>query len=146
MTLARFRNATIALVVFNLAGTVVSWTAHLTKPGTSSAHAIVAGTEFTAPLLFVAFWIVFAVLLSTKSRATTVSLWLMTLFAVGFAFGDVTELLKNNIGVSSGKWHLILFADVVSLSLGLGVAVLGLATIVRSRQDRRARALEPAVR
>jgi hypothetical protein len=135
MTLTRFRDATIALIGFNLVGTVAAWTFHLTKPGTSAAHAVLAGTEFTAPLLFVAIWVVFAVLLSNASRAATVSLWLMTLFAVGFAFGDVTELFKDNIGVSAAKWHLILAADVLSLMFGLTVAALGVATIVnRTRQ------------
>jgi hypothetical protein len=144
MTLTRFRNATIALIGFNLAGTVATWTFHLAKPGTSAAHAVLAGTEFTAPLLFVAVWIVFAVLLSNGSRSATASLWLMTLFAVGFVFGDLTELFKHNIGVSAAKWHLILAADVLSLAFGVTVAVLGVVTIVRSHRDHRSQPLAPA--
>ena len=57
MTTGRFRAAAAALITFNLAGTVLTWTAHLSKPGTSNAHAILNGTEFTGPLFFIAVWI-----------------------------------------------------------------------------------------
>jgi hypothetical protein len=134
MALNRFRIATATLILFNVVGTVVTSTTHLSKPGTSSAHAIMSGTEFTAPLIFIALWIVFVAMMSTKGRAATVGLWLMTMFAAVFAFGDVTELFKKNIGVSSNRWHLILASDVVSLAIGLTVVVFGIAAITSSRR------------
>jgi hypothetical protein len=57
MALNRLRTATAALILFNVVGTIVTWTTHLTKPGMSNAHAILSGTEFTAPLIFIALWI-----------------------------------------------------------------------------------------
>jgi len=144
MTLARFRIAAIVLVVFNLVGTVLTWAFELDKPGTSAAHAVAQGTEFTGPLLFVGLWVVLIALMWTHGRAATVSMWLMTLFAFGFAFGDLTELFKSNVGVSGTKWDLILAADVVSLALGLTVGIMGVSTIIHLRRERAARRVEPA--
>jgi hypothetical protein len=135
MALGRFRMATVALIVFNIVGSIVTWTAGLSKPGTSMAHAIAGGTEVTGPLVFIALWIGFAVMMRGTGRAAVVSIWLMTAFGVLFAFGDLTELFKKNIGVSAAKWHFILAADVVSLIMGLAVAVFGVMTIRESRRN-----------
>ena len=134
MALNRFRIAVAVLILFNAVGTVVSWAAHLSKPGTSAANAIVGGTEFTGPIIFIALWVGFVAMMAMTGRIATIALWLMTLFAAVFAFGAITELFKKNIGVTTGKWHFIIGADVVSLAIALAVAVLGIAAIARSHQ------------
>lgn len=134
MTFQRFRVAVIALVIFNLAGTLVTWVAHLSKPGTSTSHAWLAGTEFTGPLLFIAIWVASTALLWAGDRAATAGTWLMTLFAALFSVGEISELLKSNVGVSSGKWDAISALAVVGLAIGLLAATLGVVTIVRARR------------
>ena len=134
MALNRFRIAASILILFNAVGTVVSWAAHLSKPGTSDAHAIVAGTEFTGPIIIIALWIGCVAMMLMTGRIATIGLWLMTVFAAVFDFGAITELFKKNIGVTTSKWHFIIGADVVSLAVGLAVAVLGIAVIARSRR------------
>jgi hypothetical protein len=129
MALNRFRVATAILILFNVLGAVVTWTVHLSKPGTSAGDAILGGTEFTAPLILIVLWIGFLVMMSKTGRVASVGLWLMTAFAAVFAFGDVTELFKKNIGVSASKWHSILALTGISLALGLAVAVLGIIAI-----------------
>jgi hypothetical protein len=61
----------------------------------------------------------------------------MILFAVAFALGDLTELFKNNVGVSAAKRNLVLAADVVSLVVGLTTCVLGIAAIAAARRTTR---------
>lgn len=77
MALSRFRIAVVILILFNVVGTVVSWAAHLSKPGTSAANAIVGGTEFTGPIIFIALWIGFVVMMSMTGRIVTIGLWVM---------------------------------------------------------------------
>jgi hypothetical protein len=59
MTSSRFQLAAITLIAFNIVGTVMIWTMHLSKPGTSNAYAILNGTEFTGPIFFIVAWAVF---------------------------------------------------------------------------------------
>lgn len=54
MTINRFRIAAYILIGFNILGTLLTWTAHLQKPGTGAASAVADGTQFTGPLIFVA--------------------------------------------------------------------------------------------
>ena len=88
-----------------------------------------SGTEFTAPLIFLVLWVGFLVMMSNAGRVATVGLWLMTLFAAVFSFGEVTEFFKKNIGVSAAKWHLILGLAGIWLAVGLAVTGLGITTI-----------------
>lgn len=57
MILRNFRVAAAVLILFNLIGTVITWTAHLVKPGTANTAAVLSGTEFTGPLVFLALWV-----------------------------------------------------------------------------------------
>jgi hypothetical protein len=134
MALNRFRIATAVLIIFNVVGTVVTRTAHLSKPGTSVRDAILGGTEFTAPLIFLVLWIGFLVMMSKTGRIATVGRWLMAAFAAVFAFGDVTELFKKNVGLSASKWHSVLALTGVSLAMGFAVAVLGIIAIASTRR------------
>lgn len=54
MTLSRYRAVAIAFVGFNVVGTVLTWIAHLQKPGTSLRNAIGSGTEITGPVVLIA--------------------------------------------------------------------------------------------
>lgn len=134
MALHRFRLAAAAWIAFNIVGTVVTWTAHLSKPGTATTHAILQGTEFTGPLVLIALWIAAVALTYRTGRAAVVGVWLTTLFALVYAVGDVTELTKSNIGVSAGKWHAILALDALGLAVALCAVVFGIAAIAQTRQ------------
>ncbi len=134
MTISHFRTAAVALIAFNLTGTLITWAAHLSKPGTSDAHAILQGTEFTGPLAFVACWIVCAVMLWMTGSAARVAAWLMTLFALAFSVGEVSELVKSNVGVSSAKWNVIIALDAFGLVLALTTVALGALTVARRRR------------
>jgi hypothetical protein len=137
MTLKNFRAAAEVLIVFNLIGTVVSWTAHLVKPGTSNVHALYAGTEFTSPVIFTAFWIVFVLMMlraGVFGTVRTVGAILMTLSALIFLIGETSELFKSNVGISSGKWDFVKAASGVGVIIALVTVILGVGYLVTSRR------------
>jgi len=130
MTSRHFQVAAIVLIVFNVVGTALSWTAHLSKPGTSNLHAVVNGTEFTGPIVFIAAWIVLVAMTWGRGRIATIGTVLMTVFAVLFSAGEISELFKSNIGVSTGKWDVILAATVAGLVIGATTVGLGAAVLM----------------
>ena len=134
MTLKRFRVAASVLIIFNVIGTVVTWTEHLVKPGTSHAHTIFGGTEFTGPLLFIGLWIVLVLLTLVHGKPRMIGVALMTLFAAVFTTGEFHELFKRNIGISTGKWHFVLGACVVGIPIALATLISGIGYLVTSRR------------
>jgi len=143
VTLKRFRVAASVLIIFNVIGTVVTWTEHLVKPGTSHAHAIFAGTEFTGPLLFIGLWIVFVLLTLAQGKPRIIGVALMAVFAAVFTSGEISELFKRNVGISTGKWHFVLGACVVGIPIALATLICGIGYLVTSRKGPRVeRALE----
>ena len=132
----RFHTAAIALIAFNLVGTVLTWTVHLAKPGTSDMHAVGQGTQFTGPLFFIAAWCVFAAMSYARGRVAVVGTVLMSLAALGFAFGEVSELVQHNVGVSDAKWSFILGASVVGAVLGVATAATGARSLLARRRER----------
>ena len=133
LTLGNFRLGASVLIVFNLIGTVVTWTDHLVKPGTANGHAFIAGTEFTSPVLFTVLWIVFVVMTLRKSAIGRVGAILMTVSALVFLIGESSELFKSNVGLSSGKWDFVLGASAVGIVLAVATVILGIGHLVRSR-------------
>jgi hypothetical protein len=134
MATDRFRTAAGVLIAFNLICTVVTWTAHLAKPGTATAHAILNGTEFTAPFVLIVPWIACFAAMFVAGRVARVGRSLMTVFATVYSIGDVTELAKNNIGVSTANWHTIITLDAIGLTLGVLTATLGVLSIAQARR------------
>jgi hypothetical protein len=136
--LKRLQIAAIALIGFNLVGTILTWIAHLTKPGTGDANVIGGGTLFTGPLFLLALVIV-ALLLTRSSRpaVATVGVVLLTLFALGFTVGEVSELFQHNVGISGAKWDVVLAASVVGVVLGAATAAMGVRTLVANRKTAR---------
>ena len=135
MTLSRFRVFAIALVAFNIVGTVLTWIAHLQKPGTSLAHAFGDGTEFTGPIfLIVLSCIAFAMTYVSRRFVWVVGVAWLGLWGLGFAFGETTELFKHNVGVSSGKWDAVLALSVIGLVVGIVCAVGSALTLRESRR------------
>ena len=134
MTLTNFRIVAVMLIIFSLIGTIVTWTAHLVKPGTPNTEAILSGTEFTAPLVFIASWMVFVLMTRIRGMVGTVGMVLMTLAALVFAIGETTELFKSNIGLNSAKWTFVLAASVVGLAIAVITVVLGIGYLVKSRK------------
>jgi len=134
MTLNNFRAAASVLIAFCLVGTVVTWSAHLSAPGTARSDAILMGTEFTSPLAFTAAWIVFVLLTFTGGITRKLGVALMTLSALIYAFGDTTELFKSNVGVSDGKWTFIIVATGVGMAIALVTLMLGIGYFVGQRR------------
>ena len=132
-TLGNFRRGAWVLIVFNLIGTLVTWTDHLAKPGTANAHAFIAGTEFTSPVLFTLLWIVFVLLTLRKSAIGRIGAILMTVSALVFLIGETSELFKSNVGLSSGKWDFVLGASGVGIVLAVATLILGIRHLVRPR-------------
>lgn len=135
MTINRFRAAAGVLIAFNIIGTILTWTAHLQKPGTSAANAIGAGTLFTGPLVLVALGVVALVLTySTRRWLARTGIVLLALYGAGFAIGEITELLQHNIGISAGRWDVVIAGSIIGAIIGITEALLAVKALVRSRQ------------
>ena len=139
MNSTTFRVTAGVLIGFNILGTIVTWAAHLTKPGTSAASAIGGGTQFTGPLFLLVVALV-ALLMAGAARhwiAVTGTV-LVTLFAAGFTVGEVSELFQHNVGMSAAKWDVVLAGAVIGAILGVSSAVLGVRALLVRRAASRA--------
>jgi hypothetical protein len=135
MTANRFRAAAWALIGFNVLGTIVTWAAHLEKPKTGAAHAIAAGTAFTGPLLLVALGIIAMVItFSARRWLAGIGIILLALYGAGFAIGEISELFQHNIGMSTGRWDVVIAGSVIGAVIGITEAVLAVQTLVRTRR------------
>ena len=135
MTANRFRAVAWVLIGFNILGTILTWAAHLQKPGTGAATAIAGGTQVTGPLLLVAVAIVaVAVTYSARRWLARTGIVLLALFGAGFAFGEITELFQHNIGISAGRWDVVIAASVIGAIIGITEAFLAVKTLLTSRQ------------
>jgi hypothetical protein len=134
----RFRIAAGTLIGFNILGTIVTWIAHLQKAGTGVANAIAGGTQFTGPLILVA--IALAALAATFSARRWLALtgvFLLGLYGAGFAVGEVSELFQRNVGISAGRWDMVLAGSVIGAVIGIAAAVLAVAALVGRRRAAR---------
>jgi hypothetical protein len=134
-----FRVTAGVLIGFNVLGTIVTWAAHLTKPGTSAASAIGGGTQFTGPLFLLAVALVALLMAGAARRWIAVTgTVLVALFAAGFTVGEVSELFQHNVGMSAAKWDVVLAGAVVGAILGVSSAVLGVRVLLARRAAGRA--------
>jgi hypothetical protein len=134
-----FRVAAGVLIGFNILGTIVTWAAHLTKPGTSAASAIGGGTQFTGPLFLLAVALIALLMAGAARRWVAVTgTVLVTLFAAGFTVGEVSELFQHNVGMSAAKWDVVLAGAVIGAILGVSSAVLGVRVLLARRAAGRA--------
>jgi hypothetical protein len=134
-----FRVTAGVLIGFNILGTIVTWAAHLTKPGTSAASAIGGGTQFTGPLFLLAVALVALLMAGAARRWVAVTgTVLVTLFAAGFTVGEVSELFQHNVGISAAKWDVVLAGAVIGAILGVSSAVLGVRVLLARRAAGRA--------
>ena len=132
-----FRVTAGVLIGFNVLGTIVTWAAHLTKPGTSAASAIGGGTQFTGPLFLLAVALVALLMAGAARRWIAVTgTVLVTLFAAGFTVGEVSELFQHNVGMSAARWDVVLAGAVIGAILGVGSAVLGVRVLLTRHADR----------
>lgn len=135
MTANHFRTAAWVLIGFNILGTILTWAAHLQKPRTGAANAIAAGTPFTSPLLLVALGIVAMVLtFSARRWLAGLGISLLGLYGAGFAIGEITEPFQHNVGISAGRWDVVIVGSVIGAIIGITVAVLALQSLVRMRR------------
>ena len=139
MNSTTFRVTAGVLIGFNILGTIVTWVAHLTKPGTSAASAIGGGTQFTGPLFLLAVALIALLMAGAARRWIAVTgTVLVTLFAAGFTVGEVSELFQHNVGMSAAKWDVVLAGAVIGAILGVGSAVLGVRVLLARRAAGRA--------
>jgi hypothetical protein len=130
-----FRILAGCLIVYNLAGTIGTWSDHLVKAGTSHAHAIMNGTEFTGPLAYVALWCVFLGLTFFGGRVRIVGVVLMSLAAFTYSIGQITELAKSHIdGLSTHKYHVVIGLTWVGLALAVATVVTGFLYLMGYRR------------
>jgi hypothetical protein len=139
MNSTTFRVTAGVLIGFNILGTIVTWVAHLTKPGTSAASAIGGGTQFTGPLFLLAVALIALLMAGAARRWIAVTgTVLVTLFAAGFTVGEVSELFQHNVGMSAAKWDVVLAGAVIGAILGVSSAVLGVRVLLARRAAGRA--------
>jgi hypothetical protein len=135
MTINRFRIAASFLIGFNILGTLLTWAAHLQKPGTGAANAVASGTLFTGPLILVAIGaIALALTFSARRALVRVGAVLLVLYGAGFAFGEVTELFQRNVGIGPVRWDIVLAGSVIGVVIGLSCAALGVLALVAQRR------------
>lgn len=138
MTINRFRIAAAVLIGFNVVGTILTWLAHLQKPGTGVANAIGGGTQFTGPLVIVAIASLSLVATASPRRwpmrfgAVLIGLW-----GAGFTIGEISELFQTNVGISAARWDFVLAASVLGGVIGSTTAVLAVRSMRRPAQGRR---------
>jgi hypothetical protein len=139
MNSTTFRVTAGVLIGFNILGTIVTWAAHLTKPGTSAAAAIGGGTQFTGPLFLLAVALIALLMAGAARRWVAVTgTVLVTLFSAGFTVGEVSELFQRNVGISAARWDVVLAGAVVGAILGVSSAVLGVRVLLARRAASRA--------
>jgi len=138
MAANRFRTAAWALIGFNILGTILTWAAHLQKPGTGAANAIAAGTVITGPLLLVALGIVAIVLtFSARRWLAAIGISLLALYGFGFAYGEIIVFFQHNVGIGADRWDVVIAASAIGAIIGITTAVLGVQTLVRMRRENR---------
>jgi hypothetical protein len=139
MNSTTFRVTAGVLIGFNILGTIVTWAAHLTKPGTRAASAIGGGSQFTGPLFLLAVALIALLMAGAARRWVAVTgTVLVTLFAAGFTVGEVSELFQHNVGMSAAKWDVVLAGAVIGAILGVSSAVLGVRVLLARRAAGRA--------
>jgi hypothetical protein len=145
MTVNRFRAAAGTLIGYNILGTILTWVAHLQKPGVGAANAIAGGTQFTGPLVLVVLGAAaLALTFSGRRRVAGTGVVLIILYGAGFAIGEVSELFQHNVGISAGRWDVVLAGSVIGAAIGITCAVLGMALLVAQRRVSRRVGSAPA--
>ncbi len=145
MTINHFRVAAGTLIGYNILGTVLTWAAHLQKPGVGAANAITGGTQFTGPLVLVVLAsAALALTFSARRRVAGTGVFLVSLFGAGFAIGEISELFQHNVGISAGRWDVVLAGSVIGAAIGITCAVLGAALVVTQRRVSRRVGSAPA--
>jgi hypothetical protein len=135
MTDNRFRFAAGTLIGYNILGTILTWAAGLQKPGTGPANAIGAGTQFTGPLILVAIAIIaLALTFSARHRLARTGVFLLALFGAGFSIGEISELFQHNVGISQGRWDVVLGGAVIGAVIGITTVVLAVVELAGRRR------------
>jgi hypothetical protein len=139
MTINRFRIAAATLIGFNILGTILTWVAHLQKPGIGTANAIAAGTQFTGPLILAALGaIALALTFSAHRILVRIGVVLLAIYGAGFAIGEISELFQHNVGISPARWDVVLAGSVIGAVIGLTCATLAVLALAAQRRAKRA--------
>lgn len=135
MTINRFRIAAMTIIGFNLLGTIVTWVFHLQKSKNGTADAIAQGTQFTGPLVFVAIAIIALGFTYTgRKRLGLIGVFLIGLWGAGFSVGEISEFFQKRVGISPGKWDVVLAGSAIGLVVGITTAVTAVHLVLSRRQ------------
>ena len=138
MTVNRFRTAAYVLIGFNILGTILTWFAHLQRPGVGAANAIAGGTQFTGPLIFVVVAIAaLALTFSARRWLARTGMILLAIYGAVFAIGEISELLQHNVGISAGRWDVVLAGSVIGAIIGIADAVIAVRALIKTRRSGR---------
>jgi hypothetical protein len=137
MTMNQFRLAALALIAFNVLGSVATWVAGLQNPKVGVAYALGGGTQFTGPLVLLFLACGALALTYTQGRITQrIGIVLIGLWGASFALGDLTQLFQHNDGISSGRWDVVLAGAVVGMVLGVITATCAVRLLLAQRRER----------
>jgi hypothetical protein len=138
MTMNQFRLAAVALIAFNILGSVATWVAGLQNPKVGVANALGGGTQFTGPLVLLFLACCALALTYTHGRITQrIGIVIIGLWGASFALGDLTQLFQHNDGISSGRWDVVLAGAVVGMVLGIITVTCAVRLLVAQRRERR---------
>jgi hypothetical protein len=138
MTMNQFRLAAVVLIAFNIVGSVLTWVAGLQNPKLGVANAIGQGTQFTGPLFFMLVACGALALTYTRNRITQrIGIIVVGLFGASFALGDLTQLFQHNVGISAGRWDVVLAGAAIGMLLGVAVVTCAVRVLVAQRRERR---------
>ena len=138
MTMNQFRLAAVALIGFNVLGSVATWLAGLQNPKLGVANSLGGGTQFTGPLvLLVLAFCALALTYTQGRRLQRIGVVLVGIWGAGFAFGDLTQLFQKNDGISQARWDVVLAGSVVGIVLGVATATCAVRLLLAQRRERR---------
>ena len=134
----QFRLAAVALIAFNVLGSVATWLAGLQNPKVGVAYAIGGGTQFTGPLvlLFLACCAL-ALTYTRRRRVQRIGIVLVGIWGASFALGDVTQLFQHNDGISQVRWDVVLAGAVIGIVLGAATATCAVRLLLAQRREHR---------
>jgi hypothetical protein len=138
MTMKQFRLAAVALIAFNILGSVATWLAGLQNSKVGVAYALGGGTQFTGPLvlLFLACCAL-ALTYTHGRRLQRIGVVVVGIWGASFALGDLTQLFQKNDGISQGRWDVVLAGAVVGIVLGVATAGCAVRLLLAQRRERR---------
>ncbi len=81
---------------------------------------------------------------SARRWLARTGLILLALYGAGFAIGEISELFQHNVGISAGRWDVVLAGSVIGALIGITDAILAVQALLKSRRAQRPAAARAA--